>query len=373
MRTRRLLCVLFAVCLAGIAVAQENDPVAAQKRKIAALEQKIAKEEQAISKLKADRSTVEERVRRLALQVENRNRLIAETEKQAQLLRNEIGKNKRTADQLDASLETNRAAYADMVREAYRNYKQNNYLTYIFAARDFRDISRRISDLRAVATMRADKMHQIDSLSGRVADAQRQLNIRKRSLDSVTRNLTGQRKKLQSDVDDARGSVQQLSQQEKSALQRKVAQQEQLDVEIDALRKLTKGNTQGESFSSKTSGLRLPVAGGHVIRYKGNVAEIGGARGANVTAIYEGKVVEVKQNRITGKYEVYVAHGEYISSYANLESVRVQNGASVTRNAVLGAVGSSVDILSMQTTYKIIFGIYAPSPTETLQAASFFK
>ena len=64
---------------------------------------------------------------------------------------------------------------------------------------------------------------------------------------------------------------------------------------------------EGASFSTKTTGLRLPVTAGSVKRYKENMAEISGPKGAHVISIYDGKVVEIKRNRITNKYDVFVA------------------------------------------------------------------
>ncbi len=48
-----------------------------------------------------------------------------------------------------------------------------------------------------------------------------------------------------------RANIRQMSQKEKQALQRKLSQEQQLDVAISELRKLTKGNTEGASFSTK--------------------------------------------------------------------------------------------------------------------------
>ena len=149
--------------------------------------------------------------------------------------------------------------------------------------------------------------------------------------------------------------------------------EERLDAAIDALRKLTKGNTTGASFSRTTSNLNLPVAGGRVKQYKGNMAEIVGRKGAEVRSIYEGKVVEVKRNRITDKFDVFVAHGEYITSYANLDEVSVQKEQKVAKNGRLGEIGSAVNLQTMQPEYKMVFGIYSPNPKETMRAADCFK
>ena len=260
-----------------------------------------------------------------------------------------------------------------MVREAYRNYKHNNYLTYIFSSRDFADVAKKITNLREVASMRERKLHDIAALSEQVAREKELLDRRKRSLDSVTQNLTAQKQKLQRDSRNARANIRQMSQKEKQALQRKLSQEQQLDVAISELRKLTKGNTEGASFSTKTTGLRLPVTAGSVKRYKENMAEISGPKGAHVISIYDGKVVEIKRNRITNKYDVFVAHGEYITSYANMGSICVEKGQKVARNEQLGTIGSSVNIMTMETEYKLVFGIYPPNPGEKLRPENCFK
>ena len=370
---RKLLAALLLALSVSGAVAQNDAQIREQKRIIASLEKRIAAEEREISKLRQGRTSTEERIRRLARQIDSRTQLLDATEKEASLLREEIARKDSVAGGLSAALERNRKQYAAMVREAYRNYRHNNYLTYIFSSRDFADAARRIANLRAVASMRESKLRDIRSLSEQVRTEQEELGRRKLSLDSATRRLSSQRERLQLDSRNARASVSRLSKKEKAALQRKIAQEQQLDAAIGELRKLTKGNKEGASFSSKTSGLRLPVQGGRVKRYKGNMAEVAGPKGARAISIYDGKVVEIKRNRITGKYDVFVAHGEYITSYANLGTICVEKGQKVARNEALGTIGSAVDIETMQTEYRLVFGIYPPDPKQTMSAANCFK
>ena len=371
--TKSCILTLFLLFAALAASAQADRKIEQQKRVIAALEQKIAAEEREISKLKEGRAATEVRVRRLARQIDSRNQLLEETEKQARLLRGEIDRTDSVAGDLGRSLDRNRTQYAEMVREAYRNYRHNNYLTYIFSSRDFADMARKITNLREVASMRERKLQDIAALSKQVAEEKELLDRRKRSLDSVTLKLKAQKQKLERDARNARTSIRQLSQKEKTALQRKISQEQQLDVAIGELRKLTKGNKEGDSFSTKTTGLRLPVTAGSVKRYKENMAEITGPKGAHVISIYDGKVVDVKRNRITNKYDVYVAHGEYITSYANMGSICVEKGQKVARNAQLGTIGSAVNIMTMETEYKLVFGIYPPNPGQKLRAENCFK
>ena len=372
MRPLRILTLAFLL-FTLTAAAQTDRRIEEQKRVIAALEKRIAIEEQEISKIQKGRTATEERVRRLARQIDSRNQLLDETEKQARLLREEIARTDSVAGNLSATLERDRAQYGEMVREAYRNYKHNNYLTYIFSSRDFTDVARKITALREVASLRERKLRDIEALTAEVRTEKETLDRRKRSLDSVTRSLSAQREKLQRDARNAKASIRSMSQKEKTALQRKIAQEQQLDVAIGELRKLTKGNTEGASFSAKTSGLRLPVTAGRVKRYKENMAEITGPKGAHVISIYDGKVVDVKRNRITSKYDVYVAHGEYITSYANMGTICVEKGQKVARNAQIGTSGSAVNVMTMETEYKLVFGIYPPNPGQKMRAEECFR
>lgn len=373
MKPLRLLLTLLFVLPICSAVAQNDRRIEEQKRVIASLEKKIAAEEQQIAKLKKGREATEERARRLARQIESRIRLLDETEKQAQLLREEIRRKDRLAGDLTAARNRNREEYAAMIHESYRNYRHQNYLTYLFSSRSFADMARRIAALREISAMRARKLQEITSLSEQVRTEKEKLAARQKSLNEVTRKLATQKSDLERDARNARSEIRQMSEREKTALQRKVSQQQQLSVAISALRKLTKGNKAGASFSSKTSGLRLPVASGRVKRYRENMAEIVGPKGARVVSIYEGKVVEIKRNRITDKFDVFIAHGEYITSYANLGSICVEKGQQVARDQQIGTVGSGVDALTMQVEYKIVFGIYPPNPSQRMLAENCFK
>ena len=353
--------------------AEEKARIAEQRKLIEQLEKEVEAEEKKLNSIKKDKSTAQQRVRSITRQINSRNQLLNKTEKEISSIEKNIQLNDSLLTKTRAQELSERERYAEMVREAYRNHKQNNYVTYLLASENFSDAARRIANIRAVAELRAERMRRIDSLGKAIEQQQSSLASRRQDLDVVHRKAEEQRKKLQSDVKSAQTAMNQLTSKEKAALRDKMESEERLDAAIDALRKLTKGNTTGASFSRTTSNLNLPVAGGSVKQYKGNMAEIVGGRGAEVRSIYEGKVVEVKRNRITGKYDVFVAHGEYITSYANLEEVSVQKEQKVAKNGRLGEIGSAVNLQTMQPEYKMVFGIYSPNPKETMRAADCFK
>lgn len=353
--------------------AEEKARIAEQKRIIAELEEQVKQDEKRLSEIKKDKSTALKRVNSITSQINSRNTLLNRTEKEINSIEKNIENNNKMITLTSQKLAEEREKYAEMVRETYRNHKQNNYITYILASKSFSDVSRRIANIRAVASLRAERMRRIDSLNQQLGEQQLSLSERKHSLDSVQRKAEAQKLKLQSDVKAAKQAMNQLSSKERAALKDKMESEERLDAAINELRKLTKGNTEGASFSRNTTNLNLPVDGGRVRRYKGNMAEIIGAKGATVRSIYDGKVVEVKRNRINGKYDVFVAHGEYITSYANLDDVSVEKGQKVAKNSRLGEVGASVNITTMESEYKLVFGIYSPNPKEVMRAADCFK
>jgi peptidoglycan hydrolase CwlO-like protein len=353
--------------------AEEKARIAEQRRIVEQLEKELEEDEKRLNSIKKDKSTAQQRVRSITKQINSRNQLLNRTEREIGSIERSIVKNDSLLSQTQRRYDTERENYAEMVREAYRNYKQNNYITYILASESFTDAARRIANIRAMAVLREERLHRMDSLAKSIEEQQASLTERRRTLDDVQRKAEAQRKKLQGDVSSAKKAMSQLSKREQAALKEKMASEERLDAAIDALRKLTKGNSVGASFSRTTSNLNLPVVGGRVREYKGNMAEIIGAKGAAVRSIYEGKVVEVRRNRISGKYDVFVAHGEYITSYANLDNVVVRKDQKIEKNGTLGEVGASVNLTTMNTEYKMVFGIYSPNPKEVMRAANCFK
>ena len=367
--TRFALILGLLLCLTVPAAGQKGDlqrQIAEKQRAIDALEKQIARGEQELTSIKKGKNSEQQSVRRLSRQIASRRQLLDETESQLSLLAEQLAASDSTAGALNVRLERYRAQYAAMVREAYRNYKQNSYLTYIFASKDFADVARRIANIRGVAKLREAKLREI-------AETAQEVGRQQQALDSTRRKIDAQRARYERDQRNAKARLQRMSAREKAVLREKERQEEQLDTAIAELQKLTKGNKAGASFSTRTSNLNLPVEGGRVKRYRDNMAEITGPKGARITAIYEGKVVDVKRNRITNRFDVYIAHGQYITSYANLNSVSVAKGQTVAKNSAIGVIGPAVDIQTMKTEYRLVFGIYPPAGAKKMRASDCFR
>ena len=229
--------------------AEEKARIAEQRRIVEQLEKELAEDEKKLNSIKKDKSTAQQRVRSITRQINSRNQLLNRTEREIGSIERSIVKNDSLLQQTQTNYAAEKESYAEMVREAYRNYKQNNYITYILASENFTDAARRIANIRAMAVLREERLHRMDSLAKALEEQQSSLAQRRHSLDSVQRKAEAQRKKLQGDVSSAKKAMSQLSKREQAALREKMASEERLDAAIDALRKLTKGNSVGASFS----------------------------------------------------------------------------------------------------------------------------
>ncbi len=372
--TRWLIATLCALLIAGATpLFAQTSKADEQRRIIAELEASIAKEEKQLARLKKNKASQQKLVNSLIRQIEKRNALINATDRQIKELNKEISASSARIKELSGQHSTLAGACGEMVRTAYRNYRFNNTLTYLLSASSAAEFAARLAALRNATEYRHGQMKNIVSVREDVQREREALDAKRAEAAAAKKRLDRERERLRRDRNEAKKVRDKMTRQEKSVQQSVAEQEKKLDAAIRELRALTKGNKSGSGFSTTTSGLRLPVAGGRVVRYNGNMVEIVGKKGAAVTSIYEGKVMKISRNKINNKYDVYVAHGEYISSYANLASVSVKQGQQVTRNQTLGEVASMVNPTSMEVEYKIVFGIYAPSPSIKMQASSLFK
>ena len=367
-----ILTLLVLLAFASPAVAQTSK-IEQQKRVIANLERSIAREEKQLAQLKKNKASAEKQVASLTKQIEKRNALIRETTRQIKQLTAEVNASEKRLLLLGGQLTELEENMRNIIRTAYRNYRYQNHLTYLFSAKSFTDMARRVAMLRVATEYRVAQIKEVSAVRSDVQAERNTLAKRREELSATKRRLDSQRKKLRTDMAYAKKTISQMSSKEQNVLRSKMEHEEKLNSAIKVLRKLIKGNKAGASFSANTTALNLPVVGGKVKRYKGNMAEIVGKEGAAVTSIYEGKVVDIKRNKVNNKYDIYIAHGEYITSYANLSAVSVTKNAIVQKGQRIGTIGSAVNISTMEMEYKIVFGIYAPSPDVKMSAANCFK
>lgn len=376
-----LLGALLAVAGAPFAAASAAAPQsknaqtdeAKQRKIIADIERSIAEGEKQLSTLKKDKQSASKRVKLLNRQIEQRNAVITSTNNKMKQIAGKIAESNQVARQLETRLELLEDANRSALRAAYRNYRMHNITVYLLSSDSFSEIARRIASLRAAADRNVRRMHEIQELRTKIAHEREVLDAEHKALADTKSKLDRERDAMRSNVKSLKEDVNRLSRKEKKIISTQMERSAQLDRELKRLRQMTKGNRVGDKFSRSTRGLNIPLAGGRAKRYDKDMAEFVGARGAAVRSVFDGKILDVKRNSMNNKFEIYIAHGEYITFYSGLATASVSAGQSVTRNQTIGTAGDVMDVLTQKVEGRIRFIIASPNGTETLSAASFFK
>ena len=262
--------------------------------------------------------------------------------------------------------------YGNMVYAAYKNYKLNNFLVFLFASKDFNDATRRISYMRRYNRLRQEKAEQIKSIADSLHIQITELETKKDELNKVHENRTQEITSLGKDEKQYKNSLAQINTKAgklSSEIKQKQSQINKLQQRIQAIiaeearknKKQPKSAAQ-EEYLAKLSGrfdqnkgkLPYPVRGGVIVdRYgihphatqKGLMVNnkgvnIASASGSEVHAVFEGTITQIFFVQGLNN-TVIIRHGNYLTTYSNLASVNVKTGDKISLNQVIGRLVSS--------------------------------
>ena len=370
--------------------------------------------------------SLNEEIRRAEEEIEATNRLLksttsktASSEKQLKLVRNnisqrksiinnlnrqstKINKNVKNKSQSITSLEKELSGlkdeYAEMLYTTYKHYKLNDYITFLFAAKDFNDVFRRIYYVKQYTQMREIKAAEIDSVTVKLNSDIDSLNVEKQKLDKLKTQRNKELKSLSADEAKKKKIVAELKSTEKR-LNNKIRQEqkkiEELYRSIERLvaNEARKGQKSARSaefyaltgrFDQNKGKLPYPIEGGVIVdRYglhehptqKGLTIDNTGVNiaaepGSKVRAVFEGEVVHVIHNK-GFNYTVLIRHGKYLTTYTNLQTINVKQGEKVSGGTIIGTLNTENDAelhfeLWMETPEK-------STPATTLNPSLWFR
>lgn len=363
-----LLTLLVAASVAIASVQAQNRTI---QNNIDRLTSQIAEFEQQIKSIRKDKKSTQAEVNKLSRLIGKRRKLVGEVNSQMIALNSNISTLTRQIDRLAAEREQLQAQYADMVRVAYRNYRQQNFTTYLFSADDFNAATRRIAAIRLVNDARQRKVREIDSLTIQLDSARKALDAEKVTLQDTRNRHNSELKKLSANERDYKKRLSTLSSREKKVLKAQQEQRRELERLVSSTRK-SKGEAKiGGNIKDNRGRLPMPVVGGSLKPNGSDIAEITGAQGAQVKSVFNGEVMRVTYNRNAKSYIVLIGHGQYFTTYSNMATATVKEGQKVTVGQTIGSIGRAVDA-SGRTEYKLVFGLFAPNG-DTLDADQWLK
>ena len=363
-----LLTLLATATMAITTVQAQNGTI---QKSIDRLTSQIAEYEKQIKSIRKDKKSTQAEVNKLSRLIGKRRKLVGEVNTQMIALNSNINTLTRQIDRLAAERTELQGQYAEMVRVAYRNYRQQNFATYLFSADDFNSATRRIAAIRLVNDARQRKVHEIDSLTIQLDSARKVLDAEKVTLQQTRDRHNSELKKLSANERDYKKRLSSLTSREKKVLKAQQEQRRELERLVNSTRK-SKGEAKiGGNIKDNRGRLPMPVAGGKLKPNGSDIAEITGAQGAQVKSVFNGEVMRVSYNRNAKSYIVLIGHGQYFTTYSNMATATVKEGQKVTVGQSIGTIGRAVDA-SGRTEYKLVFGLFAPNG-DTLDADQWLK
>ena len=260
--------------------------------------------------------------------------------------------------------------YSSLMKFSYLNQVRLKPVIYIFSSSTFNEAYKRFLFIKNYSSRRKkyfrllkeshQRLQKQKKVISRKIDKKKQLRSRKKQQFENLKNQYAQKEDLLADLRNKEAEI-------REKLQEQIQVAERLDKKIAAsIREKVKREESESSynidasksekslnFEKRKGYYKWPVTKGVVINYFGDHKhsfvkdtqvtnsgiDISTNKNDNVYAISSGLVVKVVQ--ITGiNYSVLVKHGQYYTLYANLQSVNVAEGNTVSSRTNLGEVGS---------------------------------
>ena len=365
--------ILFAVFLISVQIVSSQ---ASSRKDLENQKQAIQKELKQINNLLFINNKKKEvafsDIENLTLKIQRQQEIVKLTNRQINILNEEISQNQKTKANLEKNLEEIKLAYKQMIIRSYKARSGKNKLMFILSAETFFQAFKRTQYIKQYASHRRNQAKKIVSISENISNVIKDLSQRldlKRDL--LQKNRDNQ-KTLESEKTRVNKMAYQLRSQEKKYKRNIVLKQkesEKIDKEIEKLikeaiaasnRKKVKSNNfsltpealaLAKSFELNKGKLPWPVSRGVVIqkfgtqphpvvrtaKIKSNGIVIATEKSAKVKTVFKGIVLSVLKFRGSNP-TVLVQHGNYITAYKNLAKVFVEKGDNLDSGEVIGEV-----------------------------------
>jgi len=368
----------------GIAFAFSQSP----KQK--ALEQKrqqILNEIKQINTLlfnnKEEKKSVLSQVEDLNYRLKARENLIRVTNQQANLLAREINDNLQKIESLRDELTILKEDYAAMILKSYKSKSQQSRIMFLLSSDNFLQAYKRLQYLKQYAKHRKRQGESIQQKTEELKALNVNLIAQKNTKNELIASNTKEKEALAIEKKNQEALITSLKKDEgKFAKQIRDKQKEAsaIEREIDKLIKaaIAKANKAAskktnrkaatstkfiltpeakalaDNFTSNKGKLSWPVEKGVVtekfgkhrhpqfpnVTINNNGVEIATETNATARAVFEGEVMQIQQIKGANK-AVYIRHGNYITIYRNLATVKVKKGDKITTKQPIGTVFSN--------------------------------
>ena len=386
----RLLSLIVLSFLFAVTYGQTNSKVAEMESQRSKLEQAISESKQLLTTAEKDTESQLAALSALTAQIKKQEQLVNRLDADIRATDREIKNIEAQLMTLQTELDRRRDHYAHALRLMTTKNTFENRLMFLLSAESFNQMIRRMRYLREYSTFqqkqgealmakqeelnnkRAELEHTRKAkqtlLAKRIEEKQ-ELDVRKAEQQKLVGNLKKRQKEIRERIARQQQERNKLNEEINRIIEAEIAarnaEQQKAEGEttesgkpsgtaMPVYRQNAADKKLTGSFESNKGKLPVPITGPYLVtshygvnyveglknvKYNNNGIDIRGQQNSQARAIFDGTVSFIFEHpQIQGSYIVMVRHGQYISAYFNLTSLKVKKGDKVKINQQMGLI-----------------------------------
>lgn len=373
----RVSLIIITLCLSLLpATAQSVKELQKQQK---TLQKQLQETKEMLKQTKKDETATENKLNLLNEDINTRKELIVNIQNEITALDGEMTLLTEERDSLQLKLEEAKADYAKLIKETHYADIQQSPMLFLFSAKNFQQLIRRVQYMRQFAQYRKEQVNLILSLQAEIDNQNMQLSERKQTQSDALQLQKHEQDILTADQRKHESMLQELKKKEKNLLAKQKKQQKKVDELNKQIEELIAKQVKSNStltkeqqliaggFEANKGRLPWPVEKGFIsghfgkhqhpihanvtINNKGIYLQT--VSGAKARSVYEGEVTWCAQ--MNGSYAVIIQHGNYRSVYSQLKSICVKQGDKVQAKQIIGEIMTNT---SEDNKTELYFQIY---------------
>tara|TARA_B100000767_G_C19738063_1_gene524829 strand:- start:432 stop:1691 length:1260 start_codon:yes stop_codon:yes gene_type:complete len=349
------------------------------QKKLEAKRTKLQKEIKKINTLlfatKKEQKSLLQQIEDLNRKIRVRSELINVVKSETRVLTNRIYKNKKQIYVLESELTALKKDYSAMIYKSYKSKSIQSRLMFLLSSKNFNQAFKRLKYMNQYTDYRQKQGEKIAVQASKIRTLNSTLTVQKIKKENLLATQKEAQILIEVEKKEQEALVVTVKSQEKeyiADIQKKQKEEEKIQQQIEkiikeaiaASKRKNKSKAKGfaltpeakalaSKFTQNKGKLPWPVTNALVIRNFGKIPHktlkgitiqsngihIATNKNADARAIFEGKVLAIQVSS-NGVKTVYIQHGNYISLYNNLETIKVRKGDKVLLEQPLGRIYS---------------------------------
>lgn len=370
---------LVLICTTGSVYAQSRKELESTRKKYKSQIKQL--NSLLFTQVKKEKNVLED-LKDIKQKIAVRNKLINTINLEAKLISNKILKNEEEINVLNKNLAKLKAEYSAMIYKSYMSKSQQSRIMFLLSSQNFYQAYKRLAYMKQYASFRKNQGLEINRKTLFIDKLNDSLYYQKQIKDTLLASETNQIQQIETDKKTQENLLSLIKKKEnkyKRDLRKTIAQEKKVTAKIDkiikeeieranrlAMSKLNDKPTKinknefilspeakalAARFDLNKGKLPWPLANGIIVRkfgvqphpvFSGISINSPGvhfatSKGAEAQSIFDGEVFNVLIGS-GGKKNILIKHGNYITSYNNLENAYVQKGDLVKIGQPLGKI-----------------------------------